>query len=62
MLEGSQQQVRDEGPDDLDWQRLLAPPERLFDLEHPLNPSPPVLDGPSFFTGHWRKFDHFRVT
>ena len=49
MFEGAQQQSGDKGAHDLHGQGILTFPKRALDLEHLLNPLPPVLYGPSFF-------------
>ena len=49
MFESAQQQIGDKGADDLHGQGILAVAERALDLEHLLDPLPPVLNGPSLF-------------
>ena len=43
MFEGAQQQVGDKGADDLHRQGILTFPDRALDLEHLLDPLPPIL-------------------
>src|SRR2546421_12110227 len=49
MFESAQQQIGDKGTDDLHGQGILAVAEGALDLEHLLDPLPPILYGPSFF-------------
>src|SRR5205823_14718136 len=49
MFESAQQQIGNKGADDLHRQGILTFPDRALDLEHLLDPLPPVLYGPSFF-------------
>ena len=49
MFESAQQQIGDKGTHDLHGQGILAVAEGALDLEHLLDPLPPVLNGPSFF-------------
>ena len=49
MVEGAQQQVGDKGAHALHGQGILTVAEQTLDLEHLLDPLPPVLNGPSFF-------------
>jgi hypothetical protein len=58
MFEGAQQQISDKGTHDLHGQGILAVAERALDLEHLLDPLPPVLNGPSFFV----QLDHAEGT
>src|SRR5918992_889634 len=48
MFESAQQHIGDKGTHDLHGQGILAFTEGALDLEHLLDPLPPILYGPSF--------------
>src|ERR671923_516800 len=49
MFEGAQQHIGDTGADDLHRQGILTFPDRALDLEHLLDPLPPLLNRPSLY-------------